>query len=322
MPDTQDGVTLGVASASLASDVIAALNVDSRIPSRLKEGLLPLHVTFNLPRSNQIVNRRWDALLEEWRGTGDIRDLFADLFSVYLRNGGGKNLDLIEWLRQQDRNAYDRTVKVFLDEEREVLTVSFIVMLMDGGGASAVRVVEDETVATASSYIVARDGSANGKWDLQIFAAPAAYVPTDRGSGDGGGGGCAAAGRGVFLLLLFSLILRKAMKKGFWARALALGMALGLTPLPADAAPVSVGDFATLYTAIVTSQEPSITLTAPVITVTPGSGDITIDYPLTLSGDLGAAINGGGAHIFNVSANGNVTFSDIKFTNAAGAAKI
>jgi hypothetical protein len=215
MPEPEDGVTLGVESVSPASDVIAALNVDTRVPNRLEEGLLPLHVTFNLPRSNQIVNLRWDALLREWRATGDIRDIFAELFSVYFRDGGGKNLNLLEWLKQQtDKTLYARTVKVFLDEERELLTVSFVVLLADGG-SSAVRVVEDATVATRHSYIAAWDGSADRKWSLQIFAAPAAYVPTDRETEDGGGGGCAAwAGFGVLSLLpLLLLQLKRGLSK-------------------------------------------------------------------------------------------------------------
>jgi hypothetical protein len=208
MPEPSDGVMGGsVSYAYVAGDAIASFGVNAGVPSRMTgRGLLPLHVTFNLPRTNQLVYPRWDALLREWRSTGDIRDLFASSFGIYMQDAFGNNLDLTEWLK--DRNAWDRTVKVFLDEQRNVLTVSFVVMLLDGAKAT-VRVVEDTTVATRHSYIVATDGNANGKWDMKFFVAPAGYVPTDRRETEEGGSGCNMTTFGALLLLSCVSVLLK-----------------------------------------------------------------------------------------------------------------
>jgi hypothetical protein len=204
MPEPADGVMSGAVNYSyIAGDVIVSLGVETSVPSRMTgesgTGLLPLHITFNLPRTNQLVNPKWDSLLQEWRSSGNIRSLFANSFGLYLQDGYGNNLDLTNWLK--DAGAYDKTVKVFLDEQRNVLTVNFIVMLMDGV-KSAVRLVDDVTTATSNRYVVVMDGSGNNKWDMKFFIAPSGYVPTDsRPSGEKSGGGCHGLALGALLFL-------------------------------------------------------------------------------------------------------------------------
>lgn len=200
MPEPSDGVMSGsVNFAYVAGDVVNSFAVNAPLPGRIApSGLLPLHITFNLPRSNQLVGPKWDALLKQWRETGDIRNLFASSFSVYLQDAFGKNLDLLKWLRDQD--SYAKCVKVFLDEQRSVITVSLIVMLADGS-TSRVRVVEDKSVTTDHAFIAIMDGNANNRWDMTFFTAPAGYVPTDRKDSDGGSSGCNASEWGALLLL-------------------------------------------------------------------------------------------------------------------------
>jgi hypothetical protein len=203
MPEPADGVMSGAVDyAYIAGDVIVSLGVETTVPSRMTgengTGLLPLHVTFNLPRMNQIMNPKWSTLVQEWRNTGAIANLFSNNFALYLQDSYGNNLDLTEWLK--DNGAYDKTVKIFLDEQRNVITVNFIVMLMDGA-KSTVRIVDDTTTITSNSYIVVMDGNANNKWDMKFFIAPSGYVPTNSGSsGEKSGGGCSAVGT---LILLF-----------------------------------------------------------------------------------------------------------------------
>ena len=219
MPEPSDGVMGGAVSYSyIGGDVIASVAVESGIPSRMTgnsgTGLLPLHVTFNLPRTNQLLGPKWDALLAEWRSTGDIKTLFAQDFSIYMQDAFGNNLDVLEWLKGQ--SAYPRTVKVFLDEQRNVLTVSFIVMLMDGS-RSVVRLVNDKTTTTDNSYIVIMDGNANNRWDMKFFVAPSRYVPTDHGSSGGGdsGSGCRGQASGLLgslLILSVFFIFRRSAK--------------------------------------------------------------------------------------------------------------
>ncbi len=204
MPEPADGVMGGAVSyAYIAGDVIASLGIDTGVPGRMTgsagTGLLPLYVTFNLPRGNQLVAPKWDAFLKEWRDTGNVQSLFASTFSLYLQDAFGNNLDLVEWLKGQ--SAYAKTVKVFVDEQRSVLTVSFIVMLMDGPSAT-VRLVDDTTTSTNNSHIVVMDGNANNRWNMKFFVAPAGYVPTDRKpASDGGSSGCNGLTLGIVLLL-------------------------------------------------------------------------------------------------------------------------
>ena len=126
--------------------------------------MLPLHVTFNLPRTNLYVSRHWESLLEQWHKTGDVHDEFAQAFSVYLlsrRKGEPDNpWDMVQEMIK--KGAYDSQVKVFMDEDRGVITVSFIAMLMDGTGSGsrpALRVVSDRTPTTENDFLVLRDGT-------------------------------------------------------------------------------------------------------------------------------------------------------------------
>jgi hypothetical protein len=209
MPEAADGVmSQAVNYVYIAGDVIASLGVETGIPAHMTgrngTGLLPLHITFNLPRTNQLVNPKWDSFLQEWRNSGNIRSLFSGAFGLYLQDSYGENLDLTEWLKNVD--AYDKTVKVFLDEQRNVLTVSVIVMLMDGA-QSTVRLVNDTTTVTDNSYIVAMDGNGNNKWDMKFFVAPSGYASTDHRSSGTTGSGCDAGFGTLLPLLLLSCVL-------------------------------------------------------------------------------------------------------------------
>ncbi|MDR2175941.1 MAG: hypothetical protein LBO82_08430 [Synergistaceae bacterium] len=189
MPEQTDGVMAGAVEYEyIGGDVIASVGVSAGVPARIRSGgrgLLPLHVTFNLRRSNQLVNPHWDTLRDQWRQTGGIENIFTDYFSLYLQDSRGNNLDLI---KDSLKDAYGETVKVFLDEQNEVITVHFIALLMDGP-RSSVQLVKDETTTTSNTHIVVMDGNDNGKWEMKFFAAPAGYIETDGGTG-GGGGGC------------------------------------------------------------------------------------------------------------------------------------
>ncbi|MDR1648864.1 MAG: hypothetical protein LBR71_01265, partial [Synergistaceae bacterium] len=194
MPETTDGVMPGsVEYANIGGDVIASVGVSAGVPGRIRNGgrgLLPLHVTFNLRRTNQIVSQYgedlWENLRDEWRNSGNIEGMFSNYFSVYLQDAFGNNLNLFDFL--SGKGAYEDTVKVFFDEQREVITIHFIALLLDGPNSS-VRLVKDTTPATDNTYIAAMDGSENGRWEMKFFVAPARYVETDRRRGNGSGCG-------------------------------------------------------------------------------------------------------------------------------------
>jgi hypothetical protein len=211
MPEQADGVMPGsVDYARIGGDVIASMGVSASVPPRLRgsgaKGLLPLHITFNLRRSNQLVTPHWDTLRDQWRQTGSIENIFTNYFSLYLQDSRGNNLDLIKD-SLNDSDAYRETVKVFFDEQREVITVHFIALLLDGP-SSSVRLVKDTTSTTDNTHIVVMDGSDNGKWEMKFFAAPAGYVKSDVGrSGGGGGGGCEVGfGISAFLASAFATL--------------------------------------------------------------------------------------------------------------------
>lgn len=211
-------VTSGVVrNTYVAGDVIASFAVDASIPGSARregaEGLLPLHITFNLPRTHLLVAPKWEGLLDQWHETGDIKSEFARNFSLYLRSGNENDWNLIQELEKQ--GYYDRLVKIFLDEERGVITVSFIAMLMDGTGSGsrpALRVVSDRTPTTENDFLVLRDGTSDNRWNLTFYAAPADYKenpsnPTNKDKS--GGGGCDSLGLGMMGLLAAALLIRK-----------------------------------------------------------------------------------------------------------------
>ncbi len=217
----------------VAGDVLNSFSVNLKVPANLRrtgtEGMLPLHVTFNLPRTNLYVSRHWDSLLEQWHETGDVHDEFAQAFSVYLlsrRKGEPDNpWDMVQEMIK--RGAYDSQVKVFMDEDRGVVTVSFIAMLMDGtrdGARPALYLVPDQTATTSNTFMILRDGLKDDAWNLTFYVAPAEYVDNDRPGqgptqpkdGKGSGGGCDAAGPGLLFGALAALgaALRRRGRRG------------------------------------------------------------------------------------------------------------
>lgn len=192
----------------VAGDVISSFAVDASIPASLRregsEGMLPLHVTFNLPRTHLLVAPRWNALLQQWHDTGDIRSSFAHDFSLYLRSGEENDWNLIQELNKQ--GYYEKLVKVFLDEQRGVITASFVAMLMDGtrdGTRPALRVVPDKTSTTDNDFLVLRDGTFDNRWKLTFYVAPAEYKenPDAPKKTDKSGGGCNGLGLGAAAFL-------------------------------------------------------------------------------------------------------------------------
>ena len=206
---------------SMPSTVMQNFTINQNIPASLRnsstEGILPLHVTMNIPLTT-IGADTWNTLLKELdrqENSAYIGDVFADYFNLFAMAEGGNVWNLTQEL--QDKGAYESQVKVFLDTERGritsdtyrgLLTVSFIVMLMDGtidGTRPALRIVpdvsNDGTSDYNAEYIVIRDGKTDNKWNMTFFLAPRDYVvnpdvpididiPVIANTGGSGGGGC------------------------------------------------------------------------------------------------------------------------------------
>lgn len=176
-------------------------------------------------------------MLKVWRDTGRIEDMFANKYDLFLRAGENNVWNLTQELsKTQNRGAYNELVKVFFDEERGartqdnysgLITVSFIVMLMDGtrdGVRPELSIVEDNSVSQQNNYIVIRDGEADNRWNMTFFVAPSGWqdnpttvqpqteIPNESGSqgvgGSSGGGGCSSFGAVCVIALSAALMIR------------------------------------------------------------------------------------------------------------------
>jgi hypothetical protein len=224
MPKLDDSVMSGITSQVFVdSNAINTVAVDAPLPRRMVisddvDGLLPLHVTLKISKENRFMVSKWEALLTAWRNTGRIKTQFANQFSLYIHYPDGTNLDLFNWLQQ--KNEFDRAVKIFLDEAQGCVTVNFIVMLMDDDSKD-INVVEDVTGTGSYGFIVMKDGKRNEKWDTVFMTAPVGYIEPVPGAGSGndsdGGGGGGGCGVGVpisALVLLGAAVVVRFRKKG------------------------------------------------------------------------------------------------------------
>ena len=213
------------------STALQYFTLDQSIPASLRtstqEGLLPLHITFNIPVT-VLGAEAWNDILRAWRNNmGHITQAFANYYHIYLlaERNGSKRI----WNLTQEMEKYPGQIKVYLDDERGaftvdndrgIITVSFIVMLLDGsrdGVRPELSPVSDNTNSSTAEYIVVRDGLLDNKWHMTFFVGPKDYAinpdnsapvqePTETSS-SGGGGGCNSGlvGMVAATLLLFAL---------------------------------------------------------------------------------------------------------------------
>lgn len=227
-PTTNAFSESSITRSLMPQQAIQYFTIEQAIPANLRsastEGMLPLHITFNIPLSS-IGADMWNSMLRELarhEEDANITDAFADHFAIYLQaeTDGQPNVwNLTQELA--DKSVYSQQVKVFLDQDRGratidtdrgVLTVSFIVMLMDGtrdGVRPELSIVPD---GEDTNYIVIRDGNFDNRWKMTFFIAPANYfdnqtntnvpIPNSNNvsSGGGGGGGCDSMAAGIAVI--------------------------------------------------------------------------------------------------------------------------
>ena len=222
--------------------------LDQTIPGSLRndstEGLLPLHITFNIPVT-LIEDKEWlNNVIDEWRSSGRIEDIFSEKYEIFLlteTSGDINPWNLTQELKNHyhdGKNYYNEQVKVFYDEERGlsgrdndkgVITVSFIVMLMDGtrdGVRPELSMIQDYSVSQENDYILIRDGSNDNKWKMTFFIAPAGFNdnPTNaseiehlgtntetknKSAIDASGAGCNLSVGALCFMALFALVASK-----------------------------------------------------------------------------------------------------------------
>lgn len=176
-----------IENEEVTADAIGSYKFERNIPDNLRsngaDAMLPLHITFNIPKTvlQAQGTNYWDAMLTQWYETGDVHDLFARYFSVYMlsreENSDDNHWNLIQQL--QNDGVYNSLMKIFMDEDRGVITVSFMVMLMDGTRDSlrpAIDLVQDKTNTTDNTYIILRDGHNDNIWNMTFYVAPANFL--------------------------------------------------------------------------------------------------------------------------------------------------
>ena len=236
-PSSMSFSTTSVTRDTPEADVIAyfTVNQTASTPAGKTEGIMPLHITFNIPVTLVQGNTWWNEMLQEWHSSGRIEAKFAEKYNLYLRSSNGRLLNLTQEL--EDKSVYDSAVKVFYDDERGVvtrdnvsgvLTVSLMAMMMNGtrdGERPELSIVSDDSNLQQNNYIVIRDGVSDSKWNMSFLIAPAGWYDNpnrqvvnnnnnnagnNNSTGSSGGGGC-----GVLAVIPALLVLIPAMRKKY-----------------------------------------------------------------------------------------------------------
>lgn len=192
--------------------------------------VLPVIITFNVPANDPYMTRDdiWGKMLEKWRTDANVKDLFKQYFTIYshldddavINNDTHRNFNISNFLEQ--RNAFNDSVKVMIDEENSCMTVTFMAMLVDSAIADygiledALDVTRAEAGSRAAGtrkFISILDGHRNDRWDLTMYVRRVNIGGTTDGNANGGGnvssssgGGCATGlgfAMGVSVLWLF-----------------------------------------------------------------------------------------------------------------------
>ena len=224
---------------SMPSTVLQHFTIDQAIPANLRtndgEGLLPVHITFNIPVS-KISDRNWlNQMISLWNSGKEIEDLFFEKYQISLLTETNSQANPWNLSQELDRlGQYNKQIHVFFndstgkstrDNDKGLITVSFIAMLMDGtrdGVRPELSVVEDHSITNDNDYIVIRDGINDNRWKMTFLVAPAGYNdnPTNSAtqqqgenggtlSSSGSGSGC-NFGLGILgVLSLFAFLKRE-----------------------------------------------------------------------------------------------------------------
>ena len=193
---------------TMPETVLQHLTIDHVIPANLRvnndEGMLPVHIRFNIPVS-KINDRTWlNTLIDAQNNGMDIEDIFFEKYQISLLTE--TNSQANPWNLSQEllyKNQYNKQINVFYDPEKGsstqdndkgVITVSFITMLMDGtrdGVRPELSVVEDHSITSDNDYIIIRDGTKDDRWKMTFLIAPTGYYdnPTTSGAGSSSGTG-------------------------------------------------------------------------------------------------------------------------------------
>jgi len=200
------GATSVTRSETMPDTVLQHFTINQIVPANLRvnndEGMLPVHIRFNIPVT-KISDRTWLNQLIDAQNSGlPLEDIFFDKYQISLLTE--TNSQANPWNLSQEllyKNQYNKQISVFYDpdkgsstqdNDKGVITVSFIAMLMDGtrdGVRPELSVVEDHSITSDNDYIIIRDGNKDDRWKMTFLVAPAGYYdnPTTSTSSNGTG---------------------------------------------------------------------------------------------------------------------------------------
>ena len=207
--------TFGASSVTrnetMPDTVLQHLTINQVIPANLRtgndEGLLPVHIRFNIPVT-KISDRTWLNELINAQNSGQaLEDIFFEKYQISLLTE--TNSQANPWNLSQEllyKNQYNKQINVFYDpdkgsstqdNDKGVITVSFIAMLMDGtrdGVRPELSVVEDHSITSDNDYIIIRDGNKDDRWKMTFLVAPTGYYDNPSTSGSSSGASSASGG--------------------------------------------------------------------------------------------------------------------------------
>ncbi len=228
--------TFGASSISrseqMESTVLQHFTLSQVIPANLRtnddEGILPVHITFNIPVTN-IEDRDWLNQIIMLNNSGNrLEDAFFEKYQISLLTETDSKAN--PWNLSQELqklNQYNKQIHVYYnpdtgsstrDNEKGVITVSFIAMLMDGtrdGVRPELSVVADHSITSDNDYIVIRDGNKDDRWKMTFFIAPAGYndnpattsnVSAGTSSTSSSGSGCGTVRPEIFAGILLLVL--------------------------------------------------------------------------------------------------------------------
>ncbi len=198
---------------TMPETVLQHLTINQVIPANLRtgsdEGLLPVHIRFNIPVT-KITDRTWlNELIDAHNNGQALEDIFFEKYQISLLTE--TNSQANPWNLSQEllyKNQYNKQINVFYDpdkgsssqdNDKGVITVSFIAMLMDGtrdGVRPELSIVEDHSITSDNDYIIIRDGNKDDRWKMTFLIAPTGYYdnPTSSSSGSGTGASSSSGG--------------------------------------------------------------------------------------------------------------------------------
>ena len=294
--------------------------------------MLGVNVVLRIPKTNRFIAEHWDS----FAASRNLANDFGRYFSIWFRSPENYDLNVSQYL--MDESKYDRTVKVFIDEENECITVNYLVLLIEEGNSGnrkrpKIRIVSDASTVNDYDYIAVNDGVDNGKWEMIFYVAPTEatplYPPYPTNPvkilpGANGESGCSAFSIPFLILVVLLIPIKRAIK----IFSISVILVFAFCPATFAAAPmpelvIYESDALTSGTLRNSINRINNGLNESNIILFDNLNRINITAPLSIDVDMdidgnGTSISGNGTfRLFNVKRGARVYFRNMTFMNGS-----